>query len=41
MQNNVSLTAKLSNAMRLILDMANKLNLKPIQEPEDKDLHKR
>ena len=35
-RNNTSLTAQLSNAMNMNLDMAKNPNLKPPQEPEDK-----
>ena len=37
-RNNASLTAQLTVAMRLNLDMARKLKFKPMQEPEDKRL---
>ena len=38
MRKNAPLTAQLSNAMRMNLDMAKKLNIKPTQEPENNRL---
>ena len=38
MQNNASLTAHLSNTMRMSLYISEKLNIKPMQEPKDKRL---
>ena len=38
MRKNAPLTAQLSNAMRMNLEMAKKLNIKPTQEPENNRL---
>ena len=40
MHNNASLTAHLSNTMRMSLYISEKLNIKPMQEPKDKYLQK-